>query len=470
MDLSTERRRIDEDVAWWRLVGRLFTIMIVTGGFLAPTIVIALLLRITRGRDRSRRFFARGVVRMLQVLGPTFVKFGQLAGTRRDALSAQMCDALSTLHDAVRPMSSRRRARALRDVYGAELYRMFYYVEEESTASGSIACVYRAVLSAGGDVVVLKLKRPGINKLMRADLELMRRMVRVAERFPRLGGAPMSDLVGYISDAILGQLDFDREADNTLRLRAGLAGLPGVLVPNVLTTLSRPDCLVLEYIQGLNRDLMPTLPADVRATAATRVLAAAHHMMFVDGFVHCDLHPGNVYVTRAGDAVILDAGYSVELPADVRRLIGEFFGCLATGNGRRCGQVVLESAVGELPKAAAEEFVQAIADLVARNSGPDVDFNMYTFGNTMFEIQRDHNLYGQSDFAFPVMSLLVLEGTVRSIAPEVDFRMVGELPTAPPPAAPPVGEHSAGLPAEDPIEDPVEVRSGPGGLTEEGRP
>ncbi|HEX2028059.1 MAG TPA: AarF/UbiB family protein [Nitriliruptorales bacterium] len=414
-----------------RLAGRLVTIIGIVAIRATPALPTMLTLRVVRGRDAATRYRYRWAVDLIQALGPTFVKFAQIGSTRRDAMPAALCDELSVLHDAVIPMSSRARARALRRAFGGRLEEEFAEVEERPLASGSIACVYRATL-LDGRRVALKVRRPNIERRMAADLALVRGLVRVGERLPKMRGMPMADLVEYISIAVLGQLDFDREARNLERLRAALAPVPDVRVPQLIPGRSTPECLVLEYLPRLHRDTPELLVPEVRARLASTVLAAAHRMLFVEGFVHCDLHPGNVYLTPEGEVVVLDAGYSVQLPEKVRDLIAEFFAGMAAGDGRRCGELVLASAVRVDPDTDVDGFIGAVADLVARAAGPDNDFDMPVFGQAMFDLQRDHGLYAASDFAFPLMSLMVLEGTVRGFWPDVDFQQVG------------VGHHNGG--------------------------
>ena len=407
----------------WRLVTRLVNVIVISLLHLLPTMLIGLAVRVRRGRAAAARYRYRRLARLIQALGPTFVKFAQIASTRRDAMPAELCTALSVLHDAVAPMSSKDRTRALRRAIG-DRREEFAHVAEQPLASGSIACVYQSRLR-DGRVVALKLKRPGIERSMAADLALLRLGVRLGERLPKLRGMPMAELTGYISAAVLGQLDLLKEADSLAQLRATLASLPDVRVPALVDQLSNPYCLVLEYVPELHRDTPRTLAPEIRSRLAATVLAAAHQLLFVEGLVHCDLHPGNVYLTPDAQVVILDAGYTVRLPDDVRALIGEFFARMVAGDGRRCGEIVLASAVRVNRETDTEGFIAGVAALVERAAGSDNQFDMPTFGEAMFDLQRDHGLYAASDFAFPLMSLLVLEGTVRGFDPDLDFQQVG---------------------------------------------
>lgn len=403
----------------WRLLTRLSVITVVMVGGSAATLLAAVGGLITGGPRRARRVGYRGMVRTLQALGPTFVKFGQTSSTRRDTMPPELADEMATLHDSVRPMSTRQRARALREARIDALTE----VSAKPVACGSIACVYRGVLADGRQVAV-KLKRPGIEPRMRADLKLLQGMMRFFERMPKMRGMPMSDLIGYISTAILGQLDFGREARNIARLRSCLSRVPQIRVPGVSPELSTPNCLIFEYLPQLDRETPLTLPADVRAALANRVLQAANRMMFVEGFVHCDLHPGNVYLTADQRVVILDAGYCVQLPDRVRDLIAEFFACLLDGDGRRCGEIVLESAVNP-ERADAGKFIEGMIAIVGEHGGPDAKFDMKTFGDAVFKLQQAHRIYAASDFAFPLMSLNVLDGTVRGFSESAEFQQVG---------------------------------------------
>jgi ubiquinone biosynthesis protein len=114
------------------------------------------------------------------------------------------------------------------------------------------------------------------------------------------------------------------------------------------------------------------------------------------------------------------------LPEDVRILMAEFFCCMATRRGRRCAEIILESAAYIRPNAPLEEFISAVDGLVQKQSHDSI-FSMSLFGNEIFALQQSFGLYAKSAFAFPLMSLVVLEGTLQQLNRDVDFRQLGTL-------------------------------------------
>jgi ubiquinone biosynthesis protein len=397
-------------------------VIALTVAALAPAGLAAAIQRRMPGkRSAATLSFYRRLVRHLQRLGPAYVKFGQIMGTRRDLLPPLMCDELSRLHDRVRPMTERQFRLALAVAYGSDLDQLFATVDSEPIASGSIAGVYRAVLH-DGRTVALKLQRPNIRRSMTLDLSVMHSMSALAERLPPFRGVPARQLTGFICAAILGQLDFGLEQENLGRLRRNFGEIEYIWIPQTLPELFRPSCLVMEFIPDLVARPLSAIDPVRGPVLASRTLSAVYQMLFMDGFVHCDLHPGNVYFCGS-KVVILDAGFSVRLPDTVRRQFAEFFLGLALGRGRRCGEVVVESAMHVAPDADVDGFIATIAELVKSSTGVAAkDFQLMKFGTDLFRLQRDFGLYAASEFVFPLLSLLVIEGTIRELHPEIDFQ------------------------------------------------
>jgi ubiquinone biosynthesis protein len=403
------------------LAARTAYVCVVAAAVLAPAAAGALARAAVRGRATGRRHLYRRLVHLLTRLGPTFVKAGQVLGTRRDVLPDELCDELSVLHDRVPPLRPSVTGRALREAYD-DPAAVFAEIDEEPVASGSVACVYRARLHSGQEVAV-KLRRPDAARLTALDITVIQKVAASMARLPVLRDLPVNDVMRHMGDAVLGQLDFAREAASLHRLRANLAIVPRVRVPRVFQDESRPCCIVMEYIPGLNADVPRRQSPAARRQFAASAITSIYQMLFVDGFVHCDMHSGNLYFTERAQVVVLDAGFSVQLSERLRRLFAEFFMNMSIGRGDRCAEIVLESAEGLRGDADPASFRVRMADLVQRNHKvPAKDFSLMAFATEMFDLQRRFGVHAAPELIFPLLSLLVIEGTVRDLDPALDFQ------------------------------------------------
>ncbi|MFI7445619.1 AarF/UbiB family protein [Nonomuraea indica] len=381
--------------------------------------------RLRSGTVRAQERATRRLVRHLERMGPTYVKFGQMLASRADLFPAHVTRRLAALHDDVTPMGTEEFARQLARAVRQEPRLGRLKVLDRCIGSGSIACVYEA-LDPDGGLLAVKLQREGVAESMSIDLALLTALTRVAERLPAAGGAPLADLVGYMSRALYGQIDFFREAAHLRRLAAGLARYDEITVPAVHGEYTCAAALVTDLVPGLANDPPAGVDPATRDRVASRVLDAVGSMIFKDGFVHCDLHPGNIYIRADGTVVILDAGYCVEMPETVQHALRDFFVNLALRNGLRCGEIMYDSAFPGGPPArhgAADRraFAGAIAELVRAATEPGGRFDLADFGPRVFDAQNAFGVHPPADFAFPLMSLMIVEGTLRRWWPDLEI-------------------------------------------------
>jgi ubiquinone biosynthesis protein len=361
----------------------------------------------------------RGLSSLLIHLGPAFIKGGQLLSTRTDLLPPSWCAALGRLHDRVEPMTPAQRKRALQAAYTSGAWP-FAELDEAVVGSGSIACVYRGRLHDGRPVAV-KVRRPGISRRMHADLRLLAAGAGLGQRVPGLRRVPMRRMVDQVGAAVLHQLDLAGEGEALGRLRTNLDGL--IRVPAPMAGASGDGVLVMEYVEGLERFGPEEFGREQRRAIVRRVLQGVYRMLFIDGLVHCDMHPGNLYLTRDGEAVLLDAGFVVRLSPPVKRLFAEFFLDLSTGRADACADVVLRSAEHVPAGSDLDAFRRGIRELVLsshrRTAG---QFRLAPFAARLFDLQRRSGISAAPEFVFPLLSLLVLEGMINNFDVDVDFQ------------------------------------------------
>ncbi|MFJ6216175.1 ABC1 kinase family protein [Streptomyces sp. NPDC092296] len=395
--------------------GRIGVIVSAHAVVLAPGVVGGWLRRRPTARTGDQ------LVRLLTALGPSYIKIGQLLSTRRDLLPEQICVSLGRLTDSTPPPRRARIEKALRHAYRGREWP-FAEFDWTAVASGSIATVHRAV-TVDGRAVAVKVRRPGIDGVMRRDFRLMGVMMRMLGLLPPLRSMPFDVMLDQVGGAVLRQLDFAAERDSLVALRANLASLPWARVPEPLPDLCGDGVLVMEYVDGLLRFAPEELDAAARGRAARRALAAVYEMLFVDGLVHCDLHPGNMYVDRDGSLVILDAGFVITLPKAVRDSFADFFINMSMGNGPFCAEIVIDSAASVAPDCDLDGFRAGLTELVDGSVGArSGEFNLARFAGRLFDLQRRFGLYPAPEFAFPLLSLLVMEGMVQGFDPDLDFQ------------------------------------------------
>lgn len=253
---------------------------------------------------------------LLQDLGPTFVKLGQVLSTRPDILPSAYIQELKTLQDASAPIPLEAVTTAFQEALGAPVSEFFARFEETPLATGSIAQVHRATLAGGtAKEVVVKVQRPGIEKTIRSDIDLLYLLARVIEATVEESAiyAPVR-IVQEFEVAILQELDFLHEMRNVEEFRRNFAGEDApVRFPDVLTELCARTVLVMEFVEG--EKLAKLDPASPLAEKVVRSLLDGYfRMVYEDGLFHGDPHPGNVLVLPDGRVALLDMGLVGRLP------------------------------------------------------------------------------------------------------------------------------------------------------------
>jgi ubiquinone biosynthesis protein len=391
------------------------------------------------GSEDEDRLAGVALARMLERLGATYVKFGQILSTRPDLLPPGIIAGLSRLQDAVPPGPFSAVLSTLVEDLGP-LRERFVELEERPLAAASVAQVHRGVLSTGERVAV-KVQRPEARNQIERDLVLLEIGAKLLHLLPTLRPLSLPGTVERFAAAMHGQLDFRLEAEHNRRFERSFADTEGVDVPLLFDELCTGRVLTMELVEGV-RATDPERVGAHRTELARRGAEAVLKMVFVDGFVHADLHPGNILLTDDGRFVMLDLGLVAEIPAEMVKPWCLTFMALAQRNGEELARLfyVYAPTIAEVDYAAFSDEVVAFFDGFYGKALGEVEVSAIVGG--AMAILRRHRVQIDPVYTVVNIAVLVAEGLGKQLDPSVDLvemafpylvRAIAEAPPGKPP-------------------------------------
>lgn len=356
-----------------------------------------------------------------QELGPAFIKLGQLLATRPDIVSPPFQQAFAKLQDNVLPLPGDEVAPILEKSLGKPRTQVFASFTHEAAASGSIGQAHYATLLDGTPVVV-KIKRPGIDKLIEDDLSLLESLAELLEKHvPELDTIRPVAMAGEFRRTMEFELDFVGEASCTSKFAESQGESPIVKVPTVYWDYVSREILVSERLVGKSLAQTEHLSQEQRHKTASILADCFLHQYFVTGFFHADPHPGNIFILPCGGVGLLDFGQVGHLSDDMRHTLAPIL--LALNHGDTDGMVDLYSEIGEFsPTANISGFRQDLTTLIDRNYGVPADrLDLSMLSQEALSVARRNGLYLPRNFVLIIKSLVTIAGVLRELDPS--FRL-----------------------------------------------
>ena len=365
--------------------------------------------------------------RTLEDLGPIFIKFGQILSTRRDLLPEDIADEFASLQDRVPPFPGEEAVAIVRDALGRPVEEIFSEFIREPLASASIAQVHAARLEDGREVVV-KVVRPGIEKIIRRDVSLMHLAAGLAHRYwPEARRFHPREVVTEYEKTILDELDLLREAASASQLRRNFEGSDLLYVPEIHWNHTRREVMVMERISGIPvSDVEALLDAGIELPVlAERGLKIFFTQLVRHNFFHADMHPGNIFVDRTRPErpryIAVDFGIMGSLSEQDKRYLAENFLAFFNRDYRRVAELHVESKWVP-PETRIEEFEAAIRSVCEPFF--DRPLKEISFGRVLvrlFQTARRFDMEVQPQLVLLQKTLLNVEGLGRQLYPDLDL-------------------------------------------------
>lgn len=364
----------------------------------------------------------------LQSLGPIYIKLGQMLSTRRDLLPPEYAEQLAHLQDNVPPFCGKQATKVIEKALGSPIEKLFTDFEVSALASASIAQVHTATLREDGREVVIKVIRPNIEKTIQADLQLMRWIAQLMQRFLKEADRlrPVEVIQEY-EKTIIDELDLMREGANTIQLRRNFLNSKLLYVPEIYPDYCTKDVLVMERIYGIPVSDIAALEAQGTnlKLLAERGVEAFFTQVFRDSFFHADMHPGNVFVSYQHPEdplwIGIDCGIVGTLNKEDKRYLAENFLAFFNRDYRQVAQLHVDS--GWVPAdTPVEEFefaIRAVCEPIFEKPLSEISFAQVLIN--LFNTARRYNMKVQPQLVLLQKTLLYIEGLGRQLYPQLDL-------------------------------------------------
>lgn len=374
--------------------------------------------------DVSSRTIGQRIRTFLEDLGPTFIKLGQIASTRRDIIPEHIIVELEKLQDRVPPFPFEQVHSIIENELGDRLDRLFAEFNETPLATASIGQVHWARLHTGEEIAI-KVQRPNIRPIIETDIEILEDLARLMES--RLSWAKryrLYEMIEEFSKALQAELDYHVEGSNSEKIANQFNNQAKIRIPDIYWDFSTKKVLTMEYIKGTKISQLKELDllGYDRKIIAKRVTNSMLHQILIEGFFHGDPHPGNMMVLPDEVVVFMDFGMVGRLTSDMKYQLASLV--ISLKRGDTSGIIKAISKMGILPDQINMSLLRADVDEL-KDKYYHLPLSQISLGeavNDLFTVSFYHQIQIPADMTMLGKALLTVEGVVADLDP--DFNMV----------------------------------------------
>ena len=360
---------------------------------------------------------------MLEALGPTFVKVGQILSMRSEILPQAFCDELAKLRADADPMPYQTVLETLSSEYGRPIGEIFEHIDPTPLGSASLAQVHRATLLTGEDVAV-KVQRPGVRETRAQDVSIMRSIARLATRV--MPSAQVVDLGGVVEelwDTFESETDFLVEARNLAEFKRFCQPYAYMDCPKPYMDLCTEHVVVMDYVEGISVSHPEQLIAagyDLKEIG-TKLVDNYATQVLDDGFFHADPHPGNIIIA-GGQIVLIDLGMTGRLNAKTRSVLKQMIFAVAKQDSPALADGLLRFAGTESDAADYPALLADLDTIVAEYGTVDLkDLDLASFVTALTQLAQRHGIEVPSTVTTVARALVTLEGLLDEFIPDVNM-------------------------------------------------
>ncbi|MFC7227031.1 AarF/ABC1/UbiB kinase family protein [Salinirubellus salinus] len=369
----------------------------------------------------TRRRRAQRLLESMLTLGPTFIKLGQLLSTRPDVLPPEYVEEFEQLQDNVPPAEWSQAKQVLEEDLGP-IDERFAEFDTEAISGASLGQVYTAKVD--GQPVAVKIRRPGIEELVSADLRVIRFSIPILMRFvDEARSFSLETLADEFEKTITEEMDYAREREMLEGVRGNFVDEPKIRIPRSVPSHSSGRVLTMEYVPGTKiseLDDLDELGVD-RHELAERLQRSYLQMLIVDGVFHADPHPGNLAVQDDGTIVFYDFGMSGRVDSFIQEKIVDFYAAVAAQDIDRILDTLIE--MGTLSPTADRELMSDIMELAIQDARGD-DIEQYRVNQIVNQVEDtiyEFPLRLPPNLALVLRVATVVEGVCVTLDPDFDF-------------------------------------------------
>jgi predicted unusual protein kinase regulating ubiquinone biosynthesis (AarF/ABC1/UbiB family) len=348
--------------------------------------------------------------------GPTFIKAGQFLSSRNDVLPRSVAKELRSLQDDVDPMDFA----TVQTLVNAEtgmpsIWDVFETFDEAPVASASIGQVHRARLKEGGADVAVKIQKPGITESFQSDLVALRALVNTGEMFGMRGGSDATHVLDDLQTQLECETDFLQEAANMQRFRKASQHIHWLRVPYAVEPLCTKRLLVMEYVDYDFKTSKVPDDYQKRYITAHRLVELLMWMVMDTGFLHCDMHPGNLCVKDDGTVVMYDFGTVLDITNEYRDVMQELAIHMYNNDPKKTVKVMLKAGMMTMKSGYKPEDAELFFSTVIKSTRPD--FN----ASEMSEKMGEPPFIASASIFRLFRTMMLVEGACKSFDPDFSY-------------------------------------------------